>query len=416
MKTAIFACNEEMPAATYLNGVPEAASNGQVLEGRMTVPYGMWPVTITNEKGVRERVIQRLDKAVAERLAATFDSLRGRFARLVGGSNIWLGHPDHATAGAQNEQAPGSKVSWHRLGRTVKLSPGETELIADGDFTEAAKALIAANQLAPSPYWGLRRTGEHVATGESIVEPVALFSFGMVPNPNIAGAAVNEEIASGETPAEVDPNDAVLNEEAQRERQSAFLVAELNRLTLERDAARADLAAAAQARDEALAQVAALTKALGDSNIRVTELERAAVAARAKQDEAISASRRFEQTAAANAQSSDALVAAVVAAAANAGLIVQADGDHWRERVRTMPAAINELVCPERLLKTSPIVAAARLAAANEALGGVSAAQRFGQAVREHMSRTGQNWPDAWNACKAAHRELFNLMPNGGKA
>ena len=32
------------------------------------------------------------------------------------------------------------------------------------------------------------------------------------------------------------------------------------------------------------------------------------------------------------------------------------------------------------------------------------------------MASTKEDWPTAFNACRASHKELFSLMPNGGRA
>jgi len=98
------------------------------------------------------------------------------------------------------------------------------------------------------------------------------------------------------------------------------------------------------------------------------------------------------------------------------GLILAADREAWREKLAQTPAAANDLLAFERILKTRSIVDPARIAAANADLGGVSAAAKFEGLVRERMAKTGEAWPAAWNACAAAHAEIFKLMPNGGRA
>jgi len=395
MRIDLFSLRNLIPAANeaaLLSAVGDtpapAAANSRVIEGKMTIPYGLWPVTITNEEGKPEKVLQRLDKPIAGRLVAAFNSLRGRLSRFVSGAAIFRGHPDYANSK--------DSAAWDRLGKCIGMEAGDDALTLLGDFSAAGKDLLAANEaLAPSPHWGLRRTGEK-QDGIEICEPVALYSVGLTPRPNIAGAAVNEDGAAV----------ADLVTEAEREREMARLAAEFARIE-------ADLRQANEAVFQRQAELTQKDAAILDLNARTAALQ-AELEALRKQMEDIAKDRQRECAAA--AQTAADMRSAVVDAAANSGLILSADRETWIGKLAAGITAVNELLAPERVLKTASSVSPARIAAANSDLGGVSAAARFETVVRQRMAATGQPWAEAWNACKASHKELFNLMPNGGKA
>lgn len=393
--TLISAVNS-VPMRAVLDELP-AAANARIVEGRMTIPFGLWPVEIVNEDGEPERVLQRLDKPVAERLIRSFNGLLGRISRFVGGSPIYLGHPDYRKAAAANAAA-GEAVPWNVLGKSIGMSLAENALVVEGDFSPAAKALIAANAaLAPSPHWGLKRTGEQ-QEGVAICEPVAFYSMGLTPRPNIAGAAINEDAAVPIDPMAISARDEMI----------ANMSAELSDLDSRCGEACAE-------RDQAMTKVAALTTALAEKDARCKALEADMVAMRAEMDALRKALADQQALAVANERGAHELRVAVVAAAANCGLILAADRDVWIAKLSAL-AAVNELLDPTRMLKRESIVGQARIAAANADLGGVTPSVRFEQVVRERMNKTGEDWPTAWNACRNSHRELFNLMPNGGKA
>jgi len=377
------------------------AANARVIEGKLSIPYGLWPVTIVNEDGKQEKVVQRLSKPVADRLIAAFNSLRGRLSRFVGGCHVYMGHPDQAQAR--------DAAAWKRFGAVTGLEASDSALVGIADLPEETKALLAANeQLAPSPFWGLKRTGEK-QDGLEICEPVALYSWGLTPRPNIAGAAVNEDAAAN---AEVQ----ALQDAGARDRELALLAAEI-----------ADTETRLQAANSALQartlEVAARDTSINDLKAQIvtlrSELEtaRAGLTAAANaQTTAVAAANTARDTAvaAANAQR-DAAIAAVVDAAIAGTRLIAKDRDLWLGKLRETPAAANELFSAG-FLKTRSIVDPARIAAANADLGGTSAAAKFEAIVRQRMAATKEDWPTAFNACRASHKELFSLMPNGGRA
>lgn len=376
--------------------VMEAAANARVVDGVMTIPYGLWPVEIVNEKGQREKVVQRLDKTVASRLVHAFNSLHGRFARWVSGSPIYMGHPDHN--GAHNAAA------WRRLGKIVSMTATDDALAVKGDFDDESKTLLAANAaLAPSPHWGLKRTTE-THEGAAICEPVAFYSMGITARPNIAGAAVNEDPA--------DPATAELMTQARHDQQMAVLAADMADTEMECERLRAALEVARADAGSQATQIAALQGTLAEKDLRLAALAADLAALRAELD----ACRAALEQSKAEALSSANAVSGQIAALIDAAGIVPADREHWATRLRETPAAVNSLLETVRSIKTGSIVTPERMAAANEALGGVTAAARFEQLVRERMAATREDWPTAWNACRVAHRELFALMPNGGRA
>jgi len=395
-----------------------AAANARIVEGKMTIPYGLWPVTIKNEKGETERVVQRLSKPVAERLVAAWNSFRGRVAKAIAGGSIFLGHPDYSPAA--------NAADWKRLGKTVGMEAQEDAWLVHGELTPDAIALCSANAaLAPSPHWGLVRTAEKDPSGLPICEPAVYYSMGLVPRPNIAGAAINE---AQPPPPEIKAMDPLSPEAAAaNERELAALAsdlaeaeAQLKSLTSERDARLLDLAARDKTIAEISGNVAALQADVEALRAKVQAAADAEAVARQATESAAAARKQVEDAYAAQAASASAAMNetldSICSAAANAGLILPADVPHWKAKLAAANAAIAELIAPDRVRKSESVVSAARLDAANAALGGVSAAARFEQLVRAHQNATGQNWPTAFNAMRAAHPELYNLMPNGGRA
>jgi hypothetical protein len=363
---------------------PEAAANSRIVEGKLSIPYGLWPVEITNEEGKPEKVLQRLDKGVASRLVAAFNSLRGRLSRVVSGCQVYMGHPDHA--GAKE------RAAWKRLALCTGLEAAENSLVAICDMPDETKSLVAANAaLAPSPYWGLRRTQEK--QGDlTICEPVCVYSFGLTPRPNIAGSAVNEDPAPD---AEV----MDMQEESDRDQSLAVLAADI--ADLESRLQAAELARATR-EQEILSRDSTITELRTQCECLRTELEaaRAQVQAQVECCNSVTGQR-------------EASVGAVVDAAIKAERIVAKDRDHWVKKLQETPAAVNELfVNPLKLTSTVP---AERIAAANSDVGSVPASARFEQIVRARMAGTHEDWATAWNACKDSHHEIYKLMPNGGR-
>lgn len=386
----LHACNSVAlvaAVADFSNLDATAAANSRVVEGKMTIPYGLWPVEIVNAEGKKEKVLQRLDKAVAGRLVSAFNSLRGRLSRFVSGSPIYMGHPDYAAAKFAN--------AWTRFGKCVGMEAGEDSLTVTGDFTPEAKALLAANEaLAPSPHWGLARTAEK-KDDLSICEPIAFYSMGITPRPNIAGAAVNEDPNAAPAPAS-------MMDEAAAAQQLADCCAEIVRLE-------SALAASVSCQASSDQQVASLTKILAEKEMALTNERSYNASMRAD----LEATRAALQRAKADALSG--AVNSILDGATAAGRILATDREVWREKITKTPAAANELFAPGASLKTASVVEAGRIAGANEAAGGRSATDRFVEIVRQHMAATNSQWDVAWNECKAKHAELFKLMPNGGK-
>lgn len=364
-----------------------SAINGKVIEGKFVIPFGMWPVEISNEKGEKEKVVQRLTADTAKRMVNAFNTFLGRFSRLVGGAKIYRGHPDQV--GERNPTA------WSVLGKIAKLEVGDNALVIHGDLPDSTKTMLATNEaLAPSPYWGMQRTQEK--QGDlAVFDPVVLFSLGITPRPNIAGAAANE------TPSGANEADDLIAE-AERGRQLSVLAAMIADLE-------SQLGAVTAERDALRSQLENVTAMCGANEQKVATAQ-AQIAAESARRQAAEAAAQAAKDALQNACN------AVADAAASANLILPADKEHWAAKLVATPGAANELVTTERMLKTESIVSAARIAAANEALGGVSAAKRFEAIVRERMAKTGEKWPEAFNACRGTHSELYNLMPNGGRA
>lgn len=382
--------------STALDQSGQPAANAKIIEGKMSIPYGLWPVTIKvkspDGKVTDERVLQRLDKTVATRLVSAFNSLQGRLSRFVSGSPIYRGHPDYI--GAKDA------VAWNSLGKCIGMEAGESALVVQGEFNDAGKSLVAANEsLAPSPHWGLSRTGEKQDDLEICV-PMALYSMGLTARPNIPGAAVNDDAGGLADCAVADPVAALMTS-AEYDQAMAVLAADIADL----EQKLADAAATCCSKDE---QLTALNAALADLTGKHKSLETWNASLQAD----LAATRAALQ--AEKATALDCAMNSVLDGAIAAGRLVAADRDTWKAKLTATPSAVNELF--DAALKTASVVAASRAAAANEALGGVTPACRFEQVVRARMADTKESWPVAWNACKASHSEIFRLMPNGGRA
>jgi hypothetical protein len=272
-----------------------------------------------------------------------------------------------------------------------------------------------------------------------VVEPVVVYTVGITARPNIAGAAANEAepIGIGAQTEEGQVREFVST--AERERAMAILAAEIAAMEAQieaLEAERATFAAAVQARDAQivaaaeketalLAQLAALRAeleakqaALDAGNQKELDQVRAQLLDETKKRElAVAAANEAAPVLQARAMADAAGV--LLDCAIGAKLILAADRVHWFNRLTATPTGIsaaNELFSAERLLKTASVVDAARIAAGNSANGGESAAKRFERAVRTRMKDTGENWPQAWNACQQSHHEIYKLMANGGKA
>lgn len=385
--------SETFSAVADLVDIPAAsAANSRVIEGRMTVPYGLWPTTITNTDGKPEKVLQRLDKAIAGRLVSAFNSMLGKLSRFVGGSPIYAGHPDYRKAK--------DPAAWKKLGKCVSLEAGESALIINGDFSDIGKALVAANEaLAPSPHWGLEPTSEK-KDDLRICEPCALYSVGLTPRPNIKGAAINEEQTPAAPATPPPPTTQPSVPPAAPETSAAN-----DDMT---DPMMAEAAQGIQVANVA-SELAALASAVAEKEACILAL---------KADNArLCAELETLRTALQNSTAGAAVAAcnSVLDAATAAGRLLPADREHWRDKLTKTPAAANELFAASSI-KTESEVDAARVAAANEAMGNVPASTRFASLVQTHMAEKCVPFEQAWNSCKATHAELYKLMPNGGRA
>lgn len=386
--------------------VDAIGGNVRMIEGKMTVPFGLWPLTVKIE-GKPVRVLQRLNATTAGAMVAAFNSLRGRFARFVAnGLPVFAQHPelDGVTAAA-----------WKRLGKITGLSIAGDALSIECDLPDSTKALLAGNSaLAPSPFWGLKATTE-AQDGTPIMDPVVLFSVGITPRPNIAGAAANEDPTNAGAATEV----AAIVDAAARDRELATASAYIANLE-------SDLASVIGDRDQLKAQVDSLTAALAERDAAIAagkaDLMRLAAeleAAKTATQNAVALAAGNEQ-AANEARTSGAALVLVAAnsiadAAVAGGFVSAADRDFWRDKIKGDPKEIAGLFALARGLKTRTIVDSARIAGANEAAAATPGA-RFKALVDARMAKTGEKWPDAWQATREANPDLYKLMPNGGKA
>lgn len=376
------------------------AANTRIVEGKMTIPYGLWPVTIVNEQGKEETVVQRLDKTVAGRLVEAFNSLRGKVSRFVGGCPVFKGHPDYAKSR--------TAADWTKLGKCIGMQAANDALEIQADLTPEAKTLLSANEaLAPSPHWGLART-QDVHEGKAVCEPFAFYSMGLVARPNIAGAAVNDAVQPApdtSAPSEAsDEMDMILGE-SDTSQQLCDLNANLLTVQTALDTERSQRQAEAAQLASVIAEKDATIKQLRDAHL---DLMNQIQALNIKLEQAKTSLDQATAAAPMNAMN------ALLDVAVSSGRVLPADRDHWREKITKTPAAANELFAGTPALKTATVVTSERIVAANDVLGGQSAQQRFKEAVHSHMADHDVTWDQAWNACKAKYSEVYKLMPNGG--
>jgi len=151
--------------------------------------YGDW----THSQG-----LQRLSRRAAEKMAASFRSLRGRLARKFGGVPVYIGHPDDPEYARMYPNTDTRAYAW-----ITDLQARPDGLYILPKWSPEGRGLLRnAFYKFLSPRWSLR------AIGGGQYEPEALLSVGLTNQPNIPGEVIaNSRLPhSPQPPADDAPN------------------------------------------------------------------------------------------------------------------------------------------------------------------------------------------------------------------
>ncbi|MBI5770826.1 MAG: hypothetical protein HZA93_23820 [Verrucomicrobia bacterium] len=171
--------------------------------------YGVYP----NAVG-----LQVLDRAAAEAMVRTFNSLPNRAADLFRGLPGYVGHPDDPTWRRDN---PG--VRAEAIGRIKDVQAGEAALRLRVALNDEGRRLVSGPAAAYdsfSPNWGMVPITHQ---GRKAFRPVELYSIGLTNQPNIPGTFIGlNEALPLETP---DPASQIPNFSAMKSKLIALLAA-----------------------------------------------------------------------------------------------------------------------------------------------------------------------------------------------
>jgi len=395
--------------------------------GQIVIPYGEQPVnSLDTRTGARRQVVQRLDRAAAERIAANFASLLQRAKRLVFGEvPVYVGHPDVFPKDFPDNRAYG----WVK-----SINATDEGLVIDVDWNSLGRQLVQDRTYRwPSPAWDLEETSEKSSNGLPIVIPIRLFSIGMTNQPNwktvaavnagdralamdTAAAPANQrkkEIACPACGARVDQNGRAVNAEDETTKHTKKEIAMDKRLEfllgwlgLNADATEEQIKAATDAK------LAAVNEAVAAKERAVKDLanERTAWAAKKAEFEGAIAdlngrlTAANEATAAARAARADYALRMAVAD----GRITPAEKDGLKAKLVACndDSAYLELDKLPKKVKTEPVAANAAGRKA-EAAASESGVQAIIVAVNAEMARSGADWDTAYQTVKRAQPALF---------
>lgn len=183
------ALNEATGQIRHVGAMNEAISPDQ--EWFRVTPFGDFPVVV-QESGRPRRVIQRVDRAAAEAMVASFNSPTSRTASLFRGLPIFIGHADDPEWRKQNPGIPAEA-----MGRIKALEVREDGLYGRHVFNERGRVLVSGEGAAydsQSPHWGMQEVSK------GVFRPVDLYSIGLTNHPNIPGNAIglNEAMAAAD--------------------------------------------------------------------------------------------------------------------------------------------------------------------------------------------------------------------------
>jgi hypothetical protein len=359
--------------------------------GQIVIPYGEQPVnSLDTRTGARKQVVQKLDKAAADKIAANFASLLQRAKRLVFGEvPVYVGHPDVFPKEFTDQRAYG----W------VKgINATADSLVIDVDWNKLGQSLVTERTYRwPSPAWDLEETTTKAANGLPVVVPSRIFSIGMTNKPNWKNAlAVNEINLPG--------NDAGKNKETEEmDKRLMYLLAWLG---LNTDATEEQTKQAADAKTVAVNE----TVTVKDKAVKDLADERTAWATK-KQGYEGTITELTGKLTAANSETSAARAARAdyaLSVAVNEGRITPAEKDGLKVKL----VACNDDSAYMELDKLPPKVKTESVAAnvagrKAEATGGESGVQTIIVAVNAEMTKSGTDWDTAYQAVKKSQPALF---------
>lgn len=188
----VAAINETTRARGFVSAVN--ASPFDPASEWITLRYGVYP----NVRG-----LQVFDRAGAEQMVQTFNSLLDRAADGFKGLPIYVGHPDDPEWAAANPGVPAAAV-----GRLKAMEAAPEGLRLKRALNDDGKRLLSGDA-APydsySPNWGMIPTTHK---GRKAFQPVELYSIGLTNRPNIPRTYIglNEAL-----PAETTPENLPMN-------------------------------------------------------------------------------------------------------------------------------------------------------------------------------------------------------------
>jgi len=174
----LLANEAEMPPLEGCEELVPCANDFTLGDGDwIEVPYGDVPYQLGTVKG-----IQRLNRQIADRMVALFNSWRGKITRRFGGMPFYISHPDHKAFA--NEATDSRAYGWIK-----DLAAHDHALALKVDWSEAGRELLA-NKFYKwfSPFFLGREAGRE--SGQKIYEPVWLQSCGLTNSPRWPVAAL----------------------------------------------------------------------------------------------------------------------------------------------------------------------------------------------------------------------------------
>jgi len=373
-------------AANATAGSPEAVATGPAVtvaangdDFQLLASYGDHPHRVG---------LQRFDRASAEALVSAFNTAWEKVKRLAGAANanrpIYRGHFDDPLFAAQHDDTTA-------YGQVTALQAREDGLYFKPKYTAAGNGLLGeGGKLYFSPRWLMRQAG-------GAWSPFKLLSVGLVPNPNIHGAAANAA-----------QPEAIMLEQ---------LLQNLG-FTAEQATAAANGADGAPTLDEVTAKITGLQDAANaapDLEAAKTQLEADLAAARQKTTEAEAS------VTAANARATAERTAHAETVAANAvakGVLTEADR---AATVTSLTEATDFATAANAVMTAEPVLpqggqakdVAARKSGVQTA---ANAAHAFSEKVREMMDASNGrlDYDQAWANAKKQHAALFAAMKGEG--
>lgn len=371
----------------FLNDAGLAGEDGWAV----VAPFGDFPGTavVTQPDGQISRVpaIQRLDRAAAQKMVESFNSLTGKTKRFFRGVPIYNGHPDVPGMKDQYPDAESKGVikSLRITDRGLEIQP----LFND----QGARLLESDIKLFFSGRWEAEPAGEE--SGKVILRPSRLKSAGLTPHPNLPTELLNDQ------PACAGPGrDSHAGQAPPPIMEKAKLIAALNA---------AGFALANDATDDAITQT---IKDLGTKAASVVTLANDK-AAQATEITTLKTKVTAQTTEIANERT--ARITDLLDHAQTAGRITEAERTVWKGRLEVQFA--NEREALLRLpvkIKTEPATDGARRTSATDAKSASTSITEIANAFyREEAAPGGsdsQAWQRAYNRACRENPALVELM------